>query len=591
MLSLFILIMTTKRAFEKMNLSSEEEGVAKKISKLYKFTKSYPTDYEIEKLKIFAIGVAIVNMLTEDHQFYVLLHLLNFITSAKDFVFLAAAAKQEFFDLFWTPGSKMMKQFGNHFLLKTHFHSKPNKYRLNCLTTGAQLLREYRILQTPRIKYKIDGSSFLPANNVTMAAFNPVYPLVAVSLHKQLFVIAYGGEQRKQRGQIVFAANLEDQHCRFRSINWSPAGDFLLSLEEEKEHYTVLDMNRIKVYFYDSEKLCMNEINFKGESALLTTHTMNTKFLWLDETSFIFSSIKKQLVRIINLKKNGSYDEKVLDFSKVFSDLALNSERTKYESFVSHLFVLPNPSSPYIFFLTCCPLNHQHQRLIYVDKITLSIKMIASLPGEVIEISASSNEFFLLIQSRSNEDWQYNSPVLSPVKDSADLKKCPFTDPWICKETRSPMTSTVLRGNSVSLIFFREMCCSKIFRGENKLKEGTNFNKANLMPYLASITQANNLFITEDYLYYTDNLKQVTYIRGIYHHFEFKTCLKTDFLFPAQDCLVYFHPKKPIFLRKDNWHSFDIYLGTWATDDDMDEYPELSDPEMYNNSVTFVRNY
>jgi hypothetical protein len=354
-------------------------------------------------------------------------------------------------------------------------------------------------------------------------------------------------------------------------------------------------MNRIKVYFYDSEKLCMNEIHFKGEAELLTTHTMNTKFLWVDDTSFIFSSVKREFVRIINLKKNGSYDEKVLDFSKVFSDLTTNSERTKYESFVSHLFVLPNPLSPYIFFLTCCPLNHQHQRLVYVDKITLAIKMIASLPGEVIEISASSIEFFLLIQSRSIEDWQYNSPVLSPVKDSGDLKKCPFTEPWICKEssTRNPITSDgiLLRGNSLSLIIFREACCSKIYRAENMLKEGTNFKKANLMPYLASITKANNLFFTEDYLYYTDHLRQVTYIRGIYHHFEFKTCLKTDFLFPSQDCLVFFHPKKPIFLRKDNWHSFVIYLGTWATDDDIDEYPELSDPEMYNNSVTFVKNY
>ena len=588
--------MTTKRAFEKMNLSAEEEGVAKKICKLYKFTKSYPNDYEIATLKAFAFGVGIINMLSENHQFYVLLHILTFVTSVKDFVFLTAAAEQEFFDLFWTPGSKMMKQFANHFMLKTHFHKKPNKYRLNSLTTGAQLLREYRVLQAPKIKYKIDGSGFLPSNNLTMATFNPIYPLVAVSLHKQLFIIAYGGEQRKQRGQIVFAADLEHQHCRFRSINWSPAGDFLLSLEEEKEHYTVLDMNRIKVYFYDSKKLCMNEIRFKGEEELYTAHTMNTKFLWLDETSFIFCSLKKGIIRIINLKKDGNYDEKKIDFSPILSDLVLNPKRTKYESFVSHLLVLPDPSSPYHFFLTCCPLNHQHQRLVYVDKITLCIKMIANLPGEVVEISVSTSEFFLLLQSRSTEDWQYNSPVLSPVKEKTDLKKCPLTDPWMCKQNsiRHHLVSDgiLLRGNSVSLIVFRESCCSRIWNAENLLKEGINSKRTNLMPYLASITKANNLFFTDDYIYYTDRLRQVTFIRGLYHHFEFRTCLKNDFLIPAHDCLVYFHPKKSIFLRKANIISFDIYLGNWATDDDIDEYPESNDEntKMYNDCITFVRN-
>ena len=112
------------------------------------------------------------------------------------------------------------------------------------------------------------------------------------------------------------------------------------------------------------------------------------------------------------------------------------------------------------------------------------------------------------------------------------------------------------------------------------------------MPYLASITKANNLFFTDDYIYYTDRLRQVTFIRGLYHHFEFRTCLKNDFLIPAHDCLVYFHPKKSIFLRKANIISFDIYLGNWATDDDIDEYPESNDEntKMYNDCITFVRN-
>jgi hypothetical protein len=457
------------------------------------------------------------------------------------------------------------------------------------------------MLQQPKLKRKIDGSGFLPACNLTSAAFNPCYPIIAITLNHHLYVIAYGGEARKKRGQILFAISLDYPLLRYRIMNWSPSGDYLLTLEEDKEMAlsVTLNNNRIKIFFYNSNTFCVNEIDFK--EPLIPSPGMNTKFLWLDACSFIFADIKKDLFRIINLKTNMTYDETKIDLTRTLEKFTTNSKRNKFISFVSSLFVMPDSESPYIFFLTCCPTNHQHQRILYVDKISHKVVKIASLPGEVVEIAVTSTHFFLILQSRPYEDYKYNAPILWNVNEKRDdHNKCFFSEPFrekIMNGNSEYLTAEglIFQGNSTGIYPFRSPCCIRLSPTENHLRKLSNSNPQSLFPYLTRLARASNLYVTNDYVYYVDKIKRTTKVLGLNHHFEYDLILKDDFLFPSSGCVAYFHPTKPLFLfrKKIDESHFDIYLLPWATDDDIIEYPAIDEDQKsapYNQSVTFIQN-
>ena len=136
--------MASKRAFEKLGLTEEERTIAKKICQQHKFTTSTPTDSQVQFLKAFTFGIGIINLLLINGRCDELLIILSLL-NLKELVNVAAAAHSDFVDFFWTPrNSKMKKLFEEHFFLKTYVHEEPYYERLVSLTTGTQILREYR---------------------------------------------------------------------------------------------------------------------------------------------------------------------------------------------------------------------------------------------------------------------------------------------------------------------------------------------------------------------------------------------------------------------------------------------------------------
>jgi hypothetical protein len=136
--------MSNKRVFQNLSLSEDEKAAAKKICQLKKFTQHRPSDEKVLALRAFIFGVGLVNMLLENGQYDVLLIILSFL-SAKDLVRLSASANSAFIELFWLPeNSKFRKLFSNNFFLKSYFHDEPCQKRLASLTTGDQILREFR---------------------------------------------------------------------------------------------------------------------------------------------------------------------------------------------------------------------------------------------------------------------------------------------------------------------------------------------------------------------------------------------------------------------------------------------------------------
>ena len=414
-------------------------------------------------------------------------------------------------------------------------------------------------------------------------------------MYEKTYIIAYGGEPRQKRGQIIFVLSLENPSARYRCINWSPSGNYLLCLEEGQHMYPSLTCgtNRVRVLYYNSTTFCVNEIRFS--SPLVPRPAMNTKFLWLDASTFIFADEKKDNFKSITLRKNRTYEETIFDLSPTLEPFRQNENRTKNVSYVNSFFVLPDVNSPHLFFLTCCSTEHQHQRLLYVDKKTHKVDKIASLPGEVIEIAVTKTKFFLLLQSRPYEDYKYNTPILATEK--IDFQKCLFSEPFRSKMGNGnfenyPTDAAIYESHPNGIFLFRPACCCTLVSSELWLKKKSNFNLEMLFEYFTRVARASNLYVTNDYLYYVDNIRQRTKVFGLHHHLSFEVFLKDEYVFPVTNYVTYFHPNKPIFLRKKSPSYFDLYLLPWATDDDMTNYPEIAEDESagYNENVTFVPN-
>jgi hypothetical protein len=66
-----------------------------------------------------------------------------------------------------------------------------------------------------------------------LVEFHPDRPILAmVDQTRRLHILAYGGEERRTRGQILFI-DPQPRHSffTFRALNWSPDGSYLLVLE------------------------------------------------------------------------------------------------------------------------------------------------------------------------------------------------------------------------------------------------------------------------------------------------------------------------------------------------------------------------
>jgi hypothetical protein len=61
--------------------------------------------------------------------------------------------------------------------------------------------------------------------------FRPI--LAMVTNQKKFYIVAYGGEERRTRGQILFIDSDQTfDFCVTRSLSWSPDGTFSLAFQD-----------------------------------------------------------------------------------------------------------------------------------------------------------------------------------------------------------------------------------------------------------------------------------------------------------------------------------------------------------------------
>lgn len=562
------------RAFEADNLTREEKHIATLIRKRHKYS-STTAPYKFYLLKQFCMGIGIVNMLLSGNQIDVLYIILNYLTT-KEFVKVAAACSNEkFLTFFWYPKSKPFQKFLQEKRETNIFHNNglPSTEHLKKIKTGKDLLTNYYQLEVPKTKWKIDTSKMLPTGyNIDCLAFNPVHPLLGIMMSNKIYIIAYGGKVRAERGQILFATNPNPPTDLLFGINWSPGGTYLLVIQGELQ-------SKISIFHYDSNFFSVSEISFFPNENLEAGYGLNTKFLWLNDSSFIFATTEKYQLCTVKLDgKEKNYKTKIIEVNKSLSMVHGGLEK-KFLHFISGFFVMPNEESNYIYFLSSCGKDHQHHRILYIDKITLDVVKWVNLPGEVLEITVSENEFFVLIQQRLEESYFHLEPSITEKKDNMtkEFCECSFSEPW--RQKKSSTTSDIAKIKIVTCTeqtahYFRQKCCSDQITGiSSTISYNTNLNYAALRECLTKVVRSNMLYSTKDYLYCTSISSTTTTVFGKNHHFSFQVKNTEDFLFPNQTNLAWFHPSKPIFIQKNNLFYFNIYLQQTANEEDQENFP------------------
>jgi hypothetical protein len=406
------------RIFEPDCLTEEEKMYAAKLKKSSKFNSQTPR-YKIFFLRQFIFAVGVINLLLGRNQILVLSMIISFL-NAKEFVKLAACADPTLLKYFWYENSQMLQKFKRENCTLEHFHFYyPSKERLLAIKNGEDLLREYYVLRKPKLNWKIDC---FPNCSITCLSFNPVHELLALLSCGDITVIAYAGRVRKENGQIIFTTRVSD---RYYGINWSPSGEYLLAMRGN-------ETTIISFFWYNPKKRAISEISTFDSFEMCSG--LNTKYLWVDGSTAMFASAERYVMTI--LKINGE-ERKIkmsqLNLMKTMTKLDRAVAVRTFRHIVSNFFILPDPNSNFFYFIVMCGKpGHQHHRIIYVDKITLEVVKWINLPGETVEISVSSERFYVLIQERREESYLHNQPILSSdVKNLVEeFSECTFSDSW-----------------------------------------------------------------------------------------------------------------------------------------------------------------
>jgi len=549
------------RIFEPDCLTEEEKIYAAKLKKSSKFNSQTPR-YKIFFLRQFIFGVGVINLLLGKNQVLVLSMIISFL-SAKEFVKLAACADPTLLKYFWYENSQMLQKFKRENCTLEHFHFYyPSKERLLAIKNGEDLLREYYVLRKPKLNWKIDC---FPNCSITCLSFNPVHDLLALVSCGDITVIAYAGRVRKENGQIIFTTRVSD---RYYGINWSPSGEYLLAMRGNET--TV-----ISFFWYNPKKKAISEVSTFGSFEMC--NGLNTKYLWVDGSTAMFASAERYVMTI--LKINGE-ERRIkmsqLNLMKTMTKLDQAVTVRTFRHIVSNFFILPDPNSNFFYFIVMCGKpGHQHHRIIYVDKITLEVVKWINLPGETVEISVSSERFYVLIQERREESYLHNQPILSSdVKNLVqDFSECTFSDSWRLSNKITVKTANVkiVVCDETSVANFHQRCFPghKLEGVYYNLEPDSNKVYEKIKKILFSISSSNKMYITKDYLYYNSEISRMSQIYGIHHEFKFST-----------ERQLWLHPSIPIAMQKIDAYSSIFYLiEKLATEEEKKKFKKIKEFE------------
>ena len=226
-------------SLEEVTLTEGEAKIAEALGWKHKF-KGIVSCYRTNQVRwLLVIVPFIIRLLSARGGVDVVEHLIGYL-KVSDFLYLAAVTDGHLLP-FFRPSSRLYKRFTDKIVFKLYTSKRdcmkgPVSLRPTYfaqLSSGKELLRAYRTFKEAKYIWKIDDSTLFDSSYITLVEFHPTKPLFAmVDASRRLYILAYGGEERKRRGQFFYIEQAPKYSLStFRALNWSPNGEFLLALE------------------------------------------------------------------------------------------------------------------------------------------------------------------------------------------------------------------------------------------------------------------------------------------------------------------------------------------------------------------------
>jgi hypothetical protein len=191
----------------------------------------------LTRIQLLTKAVYIITCLMLKNGFYAVKEILNYLTP-KEFILIAAACDSLLLE-FFTPESILSKKMLAWLCKKYKWYNmKPNMKYLCSLSNGQILRKEVRMFNlAENLGPIIDDFRWLPKKmrQNMMVKFNPCYPVVAIKVSNSVYILAYAGSIRQEKGQILYCINRRECEDRYvKWISWNSTGQYLLMTTRER---------------------------------------------------------------------------------------------------------------------------------------------------------------------------------------------------------------------------------------------------------------------------------------------------------------------------------------------------------------------
>ena len=253
--------------------------------------------------------------------------------------------------------------------------------------------------------------------------------------------------------------------------------------------------------------------------------------------------------------------------------------RTNFVKYIGHFFTFPDWT--HFYFVSHCTENHEHSRILFVDKQTQTISSFLDVSGELKSIWLSDTEIYIAKKLDGNCMFQEQSiwtniPHSSSADNASLQYKCPLDSPWRRSQPKKQKKEQILleriNRDGTNYEIFKES--DIVFSAEPCL---SYTSITSMLKGLAFLADFGEYSFTPHYICIHSDEATPTIILGRNHGYKIhlRWLNSTNFRSPA-----FFHPTLPLVMTKTNANStFKIYLLNTANDEERNDFQSLRIPD------------
>jgi hypothetical protein len=320
-------------------------------------------------------------------------------------------------------------------------------------------------------------------------------------------------------------------------------------------------------------------------------------YLWTSSTSFCFplydgdyrqiaithtDKIKMSLCTIELCEKTETYKVSKACLDHLAEQIFNCLSRTIFVKFLGHFCTVPESS--FFYFLSHCNENHEHTRLLFIDKKSLIIKSFLDISGNVRFMIPTNCELYIAkildptVNFESASIWKNVENSANPF--SSFEFTCSFDFPWKKKkgEKMVILEKIDLDGQNYKII-----CELNNTVKRYSLSPTTTFRTVTSTRILLdAIAFSDKCSYTQDFL--CTSKKNETILISRNHNFQFVCNWNCALGAPA-----FFHPTLPLVFTKHEYSTFfKILLLKTASSVEAEQFPKLPIKFVYKKSIVWI---